>query len=562
MRLAEATDGSEHGIWCARRVPRSIVREQREPVRVARTATRLVVDVKNRDQVSRHGLQLPAITDRTASVRVVRTCDSYRIKGWFFLANAPDDRVPGILTWSQDDGATLELIGGLSPGPQYEQTGEHSWTTHEMLRDVPPSTLYGVSDSGKKLSLWGAERGSYKKTGFEGTIQEEFWHAGWVCVGAHVSGADEPVLRGLRVALDDLYYLTNDGRFCAPIWAKIEGIEHPGERQENGTFLLPYTLSVVGGHRSGYAHGSIESTTYRIDTDATRPWVSPATEANPSLKLDFMLNRRRRGMSIELAVSATARIAAADGIPRSAESLLQRMSPLLGLMSLATFDAAGVESIGAETIGGEDVSLLCRTGNLSRPDAPLEAAGLVFTLDDVPLDSFLETWQRLTSSDQAQYAWNALVGLIGHSPLMVEEHVSQVVAAAEGFHTWCLASGGMSLKDRLKGLHNRLPEGIKGRLRLDVERWADWAVWARNHVDHGGAEKYRDIGDFYQFKVIADAVRLVIYVAVLKELGVPDSKIEDAVVAHPRLRILAQRCAEIASLPAVPTADRPSRLQE
>ena len=474
----------------------------------------------------------------------MRTCDVHRVKGWFFLPEAPTDRVPGILTWSQEDGANLELIGGFSPEPEYERTGETTWRTSQIVGDVSPSTIYAVSDSGKKISLWGAERGSYK-AGANGKVQEEFWHAGWACIGAHVPSADARALCGFTVALDDLYYLTGEGRFCAPQWASIEGVEHPGEVQEDGTYLLPYTLPVVGGYRTGNASGSTGEATYRIDTYATRPWVSPATEAYPALKLDFMTNRRRRGPSIELSVGASIRVALVDESAGSAEGLLHMTKPLLGLMSLATFDTCGVEWMKAQTVDGEKVSLLCRMGNPSNPELRTEAGGLVFTLDDVSLDGFLETWER-----QARYAWNIVIGLIGHSPLMVEEHVSQVLAAAEGYHTWCLGGGkNKQLKTRLINLHDSLPEGVKLRLQLDVDQWVDWAVWARHHVAHGGTKEHRDISDFYQLKIIADSVRLVTYLAALKEFDVPDGKLAEALSTHPRLTVLAGRCAEIPALP-------------
>ncbi|PSK82257.1 hypothetical protein CLV63_14327 [Murinocardiopsis flavida] len=383
-----------------------------------------------------------------------------------------------------------------------------------------------------------------------GQMTEEFWRASWVCLGAHLSTANERVLRSLTVALDSLYYLTDDGRFCTPTWARIEGVEHPGEEQEDGTLLTPYILPIIGGRRTGYASGSTTDTAYTIDTHATRPWISPATEAMPGLKLEFMMNRRRGGLEINLRVGAHARVEFTDASAGSAREMVQRLNPLLELMSLATFDSSGVEWIKAHTIDGAEVSLLCHIKHPSMPDRSAESSGVVFTFKDVSLSHFLETWQKLTSGEQAQYAWNMAVGLIGHSPLMVEEHVSQVLGAAEGFHRWCLrGKKEESLKNRLVLLHDRLTDELKRQLNLDVGHWAVWATWARNHVSHGGAEKHRDVGDFYQLKVIADSVRLVTYLNALQEFGVSEDKLVEALRQHPRLCILVERCAELAKLP-------------
>lgn len=479
----------------------------------------------------------------------MRMCDPQRIKGWWFLPGTPDERVPGILTWSQESGADLELIGGLSGTPKYEQVKEGVWQADEMVSDMPPGTIYGETDAGAPLTLWNAERGNYKVS-FRHEIREEFWHSPLVCVGAHVPSAHDPAFRAATVAFDDLYYLTGDGRFCTPQWAQIEGVTRPNEQLEDGTLLMPYLVPVVGGRKAGLFSGSTGDTEYYIDTYATQPPVTPATEAMPDLKLDMMTERRRGGQRLELSIRAQVRVRPVPESNRcSVTDLLDKLSPLSGLLRLATFAGSGVESMHGDTLDGDEVSFLCHLGQLSAPDSPTESGGVVFTLDEVPLDHFLQTLQAMTSTAQARYAWNAFVGLIGHSPRMVEEHISQVLAAAEGFHKWCLQGGSKTLKDRLVLLHDSLPADVRGRLKVDVSRWADWAVWARNHVAHGGADKHRDVADFYQLKVIADSVRLITYLVALQKFGVPEDKVSEAIANHPRIRVLAHRCAQIADLP-------------
>src|SRR5699024_10466834 len=153
--------------------------------------------------------------------------DPHRIKGWWFLPAAPDKRVPGLLTWSQEKGAELELIGGLSRNPGHERIPE-GLRQPGPLTEMTPFTIYGESDVGKPLTLWNAERGNYSAD-FKGVTHTESWHTAWVCIGAHLAAADAPILRDLSVTLESLYYLTEDGRFATPKWAQIEGVDHPGE---------------------------------------------------------------------------------------------------------------------------------------------------------------------------------------------------------------------------------------------------------------------------------------------------------------------------------------------
>jgi hypothetical protein len=137
---------------------------------------------------------------------------------------------------------------------------------------------------------------------------------------------------------------------------------------------------------------------------------------------------------------------------------------------------------------------------------------------------------------------------------MVEEYVSQALAAAEGFQCWCLKGGdSVSLNARLKALHAKLAPEIQAALGLDTEQWASWAVWARNHVAHGGTKTWRPpLRDSLQLHVVAESVHLVTYLAALQELGVPVGKVRDALINHPRLQLLAQRSSRVNELSAEP----------
>lgn len=479
----------------------------------------------------------------------MRMCDDQRIKGWWYFPHYPQERVPGILTWSQNDGVELELIGGFRQ-PLFEPPASEA--SGESKVEVARGTIYGETVAGKLVTLWEAELGNTTENLHHDPI-EQFWHAPWLCVGAHLPAADEATFRQVAIKLDYLYDLTGDGRLYAPKWARFEGVENPGE-EEDGSLVLPYAVPVVGGLKNELGTGSTPVATYSIDTYASRPMISPASEKFPELKLASMTKQTRGGQILNVSVGARARIK-----PRTEAfaplEIPARISPLRELVSVATYASSGVSSMSAATVDDQEVSLFCRLGSSSNPEASLRAAQVIFTLQDVPLERFLEMRQRMTAEDQALYAWNVAVGLIGHSPLMVEEHVSQVLAAAEGFHRWCLGGArNTTLEKRLINLYERLPNSVRTKLALDVDRWGNWSVWARNHVAHGGAQEHREVDDFYQLKVIADAVRLVTYLVLLTELQVPETKINDALLNHPTLKVLRMRCLELDELPEVPTS--------
>jgi hypothetical protein len=478
----------------------------------------------------------------------MRQSEPQRITGWFHLPESPDDRVPGILTWQPDGGATLELIGGFSPEPELRENPAGGWVTTQIVGDVRPGTIFGESFAGELVSIWDAQRGAYT-AGFGGAVRDEFWHSSWICVGAHIISPDEPLLVEATVIIDELYYLTDDGRFCVPQWATIEGVEHPGEQQPDGTLLTPYIFPVIGGYRADYARADTPEARYSIATTATRPWISPATEAMSSLKLDMMTTNLRRGPQVRLQVQAHACIKVPDGASGSATDFAERMSAIDDLVQLATFEPCGVSQITLRTITDQTVSLLMHTGRVARPDDLHKPAAIVFTLADVTLEAFLQTRQRFTDGNQASYAWSIVVGLCGYSSRVVEEYVSQALAAAEGFHRWCLNGGSeVWLNARLQALHDKLAPEVQGALGLDPVRWAGWAVWARNHVAHGGTNTWRPLRDSLQLHAIAESVHLVTYLVALQELGVPTTNVCDALLNHPRLSTLATRCSHVNDL--------------
>jgi hypothetical protein len=273
----------------------------------------------------------------------------------------------------------------------------------------------------------------------------------------------------------------------------------------------------------------------------------------PDLKLQMMTTNLRRGQVVKLQVGAHVSIRLPGNALGSAADFVDRMGPIDDLVQLATFEASAIEQIALDTTDGTTVSLLMHVGTRARPDDGHRPAAVVFTLADVPLDRYLETRQRLRGGNQASYAWSVVVGLCGYSSRIVEEYVSQALAAAEGFHCWCLGGGdGVSLNARLKALHAKLAPEVQAALGLDTEQWASWAVWARNHVAHGGTNNWRALRDNFQLHVVAESVHLVTYLVALQEFGVPVAKVGDALLNHSRLQLLAERSSGVNDLAAEP----------
>lgn len=514
--------------------------------------------------------------------------EHHEIKGWFFLPENPDNRVPGVLEWDPVKGAEIELMGGLSSlAIPSLKSGVVYTITDEIVASMPAQTIYLETEAGKKYSIWDSWRSSYN---ILGKIHEEQWLSGLVYVGGHVL-PEEEIFTEATFCIDELYYLVNDGRILPPEWCQMKGIDRPGEKLENGTFLLPYRLPVLGGFKAGKFEGNTKDACYSVNTFATRPWISEATEADPWLKLRFMLKHQRHGLALTISVGASIGITLrkngeeTEVLEGTASDLMDRFMPIHDLMRLATFQPCGVYRIDLkqkdednneparilEDLGftSDDIDpYSANTGHLlkkpkfgevARPHERHDDESVVFTLNDVSLENFLEKRECLTSTDGAISPWSILIGLCGYFSNYAEEYISQSFAAAEGFHKLCLSKGknyidasGRSkkycLNKRLKELYALLPQKIQDKMKFDVEEWAKRAVKARNHAAHGGPMLPGESTSLSDRYVIAVSVFLVTYLVVLNELGVPTEKICDALLNHPKLLIVMRYCDEVRSM--------------
>ena len=491
--------------------------------------------------------------------------EHHEVLGWFFLPEKPDNRVPGVLKWDPAKGSSIELIGGFSSLaiPPLEPGVVHA-TTDEMVAGVPVQTIYLETEAGKKYSIWDAWMSSCSRN-TRGKLLKEPWLSGLVYVGDHVL-PEEKTFTKATFYIDELYYLVNDGRILPPEWCQMKGIDRPGEKLENGTCLTPYILPIIGGFLAGKFEGDTEDAHYSINTFATRPWSSEATEKYPSLKLNFMLKHQRHGLVLPISVDASISITLRknteepEDLVGTASNLMDRFMPIHDLMRLATFQPCSVSRVQLQSQNNcDDTYLLKKFGEVAQPYESHDHDNMVFTLNNVSLENFLEKREYLTSTDGAISPWSILIGLCGYFSNYAEEYISQSFAAAEGFHTLCLGKGenytdasGQSknycLNKRLKELYALLPQKIQDKVKFDIDEWAKRAVKARNHAAHGGSTRpgaSTSLSDRYD---IAVSVFLVTYLVALNELGVPAEKICGALLNHPKISLAMSYCDKVRSM--------------
>ena len=190
--------------------------------------------------------------------------------GLWWLPDAPDEKVPGVLRYKPGDGPVLSLIGVFedrimsSPSPGLTLFHEGS-PTRDVINGAAEQrevTLLGCFPSGWKRTIGARVKSPDKQTVVATTA----------LIGAHVSGEDEAAFYAIEVSVEDLGLWAGSSVFDRLIGApegKLDGTGSisvkPVETQSvlvNGTELSlthRYTLPFFD-HRKGGTVGHMRDT--------------------------------------------------------------------------------------------------------------------------------------------------------------------------------------------------------------------------------------------------------------------------------------------------------------
>ena len=104
--------------------------------------------------------------------------EPFREQGVWWLPSAPDDHVAGTLTFNQDDGGALALVGVFGTIQDSLAVGH---------RDI--ETIHGLTMKGKRITIFKGSRRTANYN-FPG-IANEIYYAPWILIGYHAASFDE-----------------------------------------------------------------------------------------------------------------------------------------------------------------------------------------------------------------------------------------------------------------------------------------------------------------------------------------------------------------------------------
>ncbi|MGV9319469.1 ApeA N-terminal domain 1-containing protein [Streptomyces sp. NPDC003660] len=471
--------------------------------------------------------------------------------GLWWLPNAPDQKVPGVLRYSPDDGLLLSLIGAFedrimstpSPGLTVFHEGSRNWDIiHGAAEQREISLLGCFPKSGKRT------HGARVKSPDRQTVL-----AITALVGTHVNCEEDAVFSAAEVAVEDLGLWAASSVFEGSIGASDGKIDGTGSISAKPV----QTRSVL-----------VDGTEFRLQHQHTLPFFV-----------------QRKGVTVGR-MCDTAFVRVVPAAPFSLGGAQEAASLVQDLISLATHQAAGMIWLRLEVAETEPALLpdgrpaprrradvLYSPTALGRGDAEaVDHRRVFFNCESLPFEEVLPRWHEARGRLQA--ATSMLLGLRYAPARYVENNLLTAVGAAEVLHRGlridekpfpgaefkamrdamleqvpashrARLKGAIrndpTLRDRLYALAARPDQDAIALLIPDVDRWANRTTRARNDLAHEGRTPNHCVEELF---AVVEVTTAVIILNLLHELGLPAERQSELVRKHPQLRATARTARE------------------
>lgn len=471
-------------------------------------------------------------------------------QGLWWLPDAPDEQVPGILRYDGEGHLVLSLIGAFeeriflprAPGVIDVLEGVRTWDVIHGVAQQREITLLGCIPTGSRRT-----RGAWVES-----PDTQIVCATTAIIGAHVSGEKDAAFAAAEISVEDL-----------TLWAATS------------------VFSCYHGYRDGMPDGTGTISVKPVETQRVNVEV-----AEYSLVHTHVLPRLGYCRGAEVGrMHDTASICVRRAEPFALRTALKAASLVQDLIALATHRAAGVIWLQLELAGTKALlpdgrvlpprhaDVLYSPVAVGKTDKKaIDPGSVLFTCEMLPFEELMPRWCEVRGKLQA--AINMILGLRYAPARFVENNLLMAVGAAEALHRGLgieekpiseaefknirkvmleqvpeayrgrfkeSIRNSPTLRDRLFALAARPDQEAIGQIVPDVEHWAKRTTRARNDLAHEGKTPEHSIDELI---AIVDTMSAVVILNVLHELGLPAERQREIVQDHSRFRMTCRKARE------------------
>lgn len=475
--------------------------------------------------------------------------------GMWWLPDAPNQQVPGMLHYDSESGLSLSLIGAFenrimsnpSPGVTIFHEGSKTW-----------NVIYGAAEQ-REITLLGCYPTNSKRT-----------------IGARVKTPDKQTIK-ITTALIGVHVDSEDKKLFSAVEISVEDIGRWG-----ASSVIEMFLGATNGHLDG--SGTLQ----------VKPIPKQSVDVNGT---EFILSHRYTLPSLDQQRSST--------VGHIDDTTFMRIDPaevcsvwdaqnytrlIQDLVALATHRAVGVIWLRLKLSEKTNPALRTQRSQEHNVDvlhSPLrvgvhdmkavQSNHMLFTCKDIPLKEIIPQWCKVY--ERLRPALNMILGLRYAPAQYVENNLLTAVGAAEVLHRNLkideppipskefkpmreailehvpeeykehikgLLRNAPTLRERLCALAARPDKEAISSLIPNVDSWAQRTTQARNDLTHEGRTSNHSLKELI---AIVNVTTAVVILNLLNEIGLSAELQRKIVQQHPQLHETAQQANTLLNSP-------------
>lgn len=413
------------------------------------------------------------------------------VKGYFYLPNNPDDKLAGILTYSQEEGINLDLFGHFShySGPAKRES----------------NIVLGFTSNGKKVTLLNCyefSRGLHMPG-----IPESKISAIYLFIGEHFENAESIVFDHCILEYEDFNH-----------WINVSGFSMPKHNQESGEITLKYKQPEEISFKLKQNWTASIKFNYAHPSEYSIPLNKVSIEQHPCLKFKPDTH------------SIFSDFQEIYYVFNSFLAVNYFVYPIIKSIHFYSPNKTHIEADNKH-LQHNKVELFFKTGvNHHNYKSHHDRHDFLLQYKDfgTSFEQKIRNWYLL--SEKVETSLNILTECFMARGNPTELHFISLVQALENFHRRIKLKKKIPLRSRLKNLADLLPKNVRTELLGDYNLFLDRVEINRNYYIHYSEDQEKKAGPLNELFDLSEKMKIFLIAIMLIEIGLTNEEIEKLIL--------------------------------